>query len=120
MNEESILSGSPLLVAAAGFVIARTEGRLWAAAVAAAAGLAAGTARLAFDSLVQRSVPEGRRSGAFARFEAGFQLVWVVGALLPVLVATPLRQGFDVIGVATLTAAAAYGVARRRWGTTAA
>lgn len=120
VDEEWILSGSLLLVAAASLVVARLDGRLWAAAVALAAGLAAGSARLAFDSIVQRSVPEGRRGGSFARFEAGFQLVWVVGALLPVVVPTPLRQGFDVIGVGTLTAAAAYGAARRRSGTTAA
>ena len=120
VSEEAILSGGLLLVAGAGLVIARLEGPLWSAAMAAAVGLAAGSARLAFDSLVQRSAPDGRRSGSFARFEAGFQLVWVVGALLPVVVATPLRQGFDVIGLATVTAAAAYGAARRRLGTTGA
>lgn len=118
VSEEAMLSAGLLLVAGAGLVIARLEGPLWSAAMAAAVGLASGSARLAFDSLVQRSAPDGRRSGSFARFEAGFQLVWVVGALLPVVVATPLRQGFDVIGLATVTAAAAYGAARRRLGTT--
>ncbi|MBW3556914.1 MAG: MFS transporter [Actinobacteria bacterium] len=118
VSEERILTGCLLLVAGVGLVTARLEGRLWAAAVAAAAGLAAGSAKLAFDSLVQRTASDAARSGSFARFEAGFQLVWVVGALLPVLVATPLRRGYDVVGVATLAAAVAYAAFRRRVGTT--
>ena len=43
-----------------------------------------------------------------------FQLVWVVGALLPVVIATPLRQGFDVLGIAGVTGAIAYAVAYRK------
>jgi hypothetical protein len=42
--------------------------------------------------------------------------VWVVGALLPVVVATPLRQGFDVLGIAGLAGAGAYAFAYRRLG----
>lgn len=120
VTEERILTGCLVVLAGAGLVAARLEGRLWAVAVAAAAGLAAGCGRLAFDSLVQRRAPEVVRAGSFARFEAGFQLVWVVGALLPVVVATPLRQGYDVIGLAALAAAVVYGVVQRRLGTTPA
>lgn len=117
VTEERILTGCLIVLAGAGLVAARLEGRLWAVAVAAAAGLAAGCGRLAFDSLVQRRAPDVVRACSFARFEAGFQLVWVVGALLPVVVATPLRQGYDVIGLAALAAAVAYGVVQRRLGT---
>ena len=90
---------------------------MWAAAVAAAVGFAAGGAKLAFDALVQRDAPDDERGRSFARFEAGFQLVWVVGALLPVIVATPLRQGYDVLGVASLAAVLAYVLAMRHLGT---
>lgn len=117
LAEERILLASIGLVALAGLGFARLEGRMWAAAVAAAVGFAAGGAKLAFDALVQRDAPEGERGRSFARFEAGFQLVWVVGALLPVVVATPLRQGYDVLGVASLAAAVAYVLAGRHVGT---
>jgi hypothetical protein len=120
LAEERILALALGTVALAGLGLARVEGRLWAAAVAAAVGLAAGGAKLAFDALVQRDAPDDEQGRSFARFEAGFQLVWVVGALLPVIVATPLRQGFDVLGVASLAALVAYLVASRALGRTAA
>jgi hypothetical protein len=113
-SEERILVACLALVAAAGLGIARVDGRLWAAGVAAVVGLAASAGKLAFDALVQRDAPPAARGRVFARFEAGFQLVWVVGALLPVVVATPLRQGYDVIGGGALAAAIAYALALRR------
>lgn len=115
--EERIITGALVLVAVVAIGAARVEGRLWAAVVAAGVGLAAGAAKLAFDALVQRDAPAAERGRSFARFEAGFQLVWVVGALLPVVVTTPLRQGYDVLGVAALAAAVASVVASRRLGT---
>jgi MFS family permease len=113
LAEERLLVLSLGLVALCGFGFARLEGRIWAAAVAAAVGLAAGGAKLAFDALVQRDAPVEEQGRSFARFEAGFQLVWVVGALLPVIVATPLRQGFDVLGVGSSAALVAFVLASR-------
>ena len=113
LAEERILVAALGTVALAGLGFARLEGRMWSAAVAAALGLAAGGAKLAFDAMVQRDAPDDERGRSFARFEAGFQLVWVVGALLPVIVATPLRQGYDVLGLASLAAAVAYVAASR-------
>ena len=117
LDEERILAAALGLVALAGLGFARLEGRMWAAAVAAAIGLAAGGGKLAFDALVQRDAPDAERGRSFARFEAGFQLVWVVGALLPVVVATPLRQGYDVLGIAAAAALVAYVLAARHLGT---
>jgi hypothetical protein len=116
-GEERIILGSLVLVAVVAFGVSRLEGRLWAAAAAAAVGIAAGAAKLAFDALVQRSAPPHEHGRSFARYEAGFQLVWVVGALLPVVVRTPLGQGYVVLGVASLAAAVAAVVADRRLGT---
>lgn len=113
VREERILLGSLLGVAAVAFVTARLDGRLWAAAVAGAVGLGAGAGKLAFDAIVQRDAPDAVRGRSFARFEAGFQLVWVVGALLPVVVATPLSRGYVVMAVATVAGATAYGFAGR-------
>jgi cobalamin synthase len=120
VREERIIAAALVVVALAGVGVARLDGRLWAAVVAAAVGLAAGSAKLAFDALVQRDAPDAERGRSFARFEAGFQLVWVVGALLPVVVPTPLRQGFDVLAIASAAAAVAYVLAQRRLGRVAA
>jgi hypothetical protein len=117
LREEVIIAAALFLVAVAGLGAARLDGRLWAALVAGAVGLAAGSAKLAFDALVQTDAPELERGRSFARFEAGFQLVWVIGALLPVVIATPLRQGYDVLGIASVAAGAAYVVALRKLGT---
>ena len=116
VSEETALAGALGFVGAVAFAVALADGRLWAAPIALAVGLGAGVAKLAFDSLVQRDAPDAVRGRSFARFESGFQLVWVVGALLPVAVATPLRQGFVAIGLATITALGAYVVATRRLG----
>ncbi len=113
-REERILTAALVLVALSGVGLARLEGRLWAVGVAAAIGLATGAGKLAFDSLVQRDAPALERGRSFARYEAGFQLVWVVGALLPVVVTTPLRQGFDVLGLGAALAAVAYLFTERR------
>ena len=53
--------------------------------------------RLAFDSLVQRDAPDANRGRSFAAFELRFQIVWVIGAVIPVLITIPARAGFVVI-----------------------
>ena len=69
--------------------------------LAAIVAIVSTSGRLAFDSLVQRDAPDANRGRSFASFELRFQLVWVVGALIPVLVRIPLTVGFLAIaGVA--------------------
>lgn len=113
VREERILLGGVVTVAAVAFAVARLDGRLWAAAVTGAVGLGAAVGKLAFDAIVQRDAPDAVRGRSFARFEAGFQLVWVAGALLPVVAPTPLSRGYDVVGIASLAGAAAYALSPR-------
>ncbi|HAX81028.1 MAG TPA: hypothetical protein DCY40_00475 [Actinobacteria bacterium] len=83
----------------------RGEILLWgAAALAAAAGLAWGTAKFAFDGLLQASLPPERRGVAFTRSETLFQLAWVLGAIIPVTIAVDARVGLAVAGCAALAA----------------
>ncbi|HET9061297.1 MAG TPA: MFS transporter [Acidimicrobiales bacterium] len=91
-------------------------GHHWLVAVflATGIGVAAGSGKTAFDSLVQRDLPAHVRSRAFARFESAFQLAWAVGGLLAVLVAPTLAEGFTAIGVAGLVGAAAFNTGARR------
>ena len=61
--------------------------------LAAIVAIVSTSGKLAFDSLVQRDAPDANRGRSFARFELRFQIVWVVGAVIPVLVTIPLTVG---------------------------
>jgi hypothetical protein len=98
-SEERLLASCLALVAVAGVVATRLHGRLPPLVLAAAVGVGASAGKLAFDSLVQRDAPGAVRGRQFARFEAGFQLAWVVGALLPVIVHIPTRLGAGLLTV---------------------
>ena len=79
-------------------VLAAWSGGLGAAAaLAACVGVSASSAKLAFDSVVQRDAPDANRGRSFAKFETRFQLTWVIGAFIPVVVSIPVRVGFLVV-----------------------
>lgn len=99
VREESILLGAVLIPALAALFAARTVGIPTATFAALALGLGAGAGKLAFDALVQRDAPDADRSRAFARFETRFQLLWVVGGLLPVVAPLPTRVGFFALAL---------------------
>jgi hypothetical protein len=108
-REERILAGALIVVVATGLVATRGASvRMWAAILAAAVALAAATGKLAFDSLVQRDAPDAARGRSFARFETRFQLIWVAGAFIPVVVPIPLRIGFAVVAAAAAFGAFSY------------
>jgi hypothetical protein len=81
-------------------------------------GVSASAGKLAFDSLVQRDAPKAVQGRSFARFETEFQLVWVVGALIPVALSIPERVGFFVLAVGPAVAALSYVTGRRALHTT--
>ena len=104
LREEPMVVAALAVEAAAAF----TSGQffsLWAAALlAGAAGLASGTAKFAFDALLQSRVHPDRRGTAFTRSETLFQLAWVVGAMLPVAISIPAEVGLAVAGGVALAA----------------
>ena len=75
---------------------------------------AAATGKLAFDSLLQRDGPEEARGRAFARFETRFQLAWVLGGLLAVVIPSRGRPGIFLIALVLLFAGLWYVGAVRR------
>lgn len=117
VREEHMLAGTLAVAGVAGLVLSRLDGRIWAAVMAAAVGVAASAGKLSFDAIVQRDAPDAIRGRSFARFEAGFQLVWVIGALMPVVISTPLFVGYAAIGIGCSAASVAYVVAGHRSGT---
>jgi len=97
--EERLLAGCLALMAVGGLAGSQGRSRVAAVAVAAAVGVAASAGKLAFDAIVQRDAPSAVRGRQFARFEAAFQLTWVFGALIPVLIAIPTRLGVALLGI---------------------
>jgi hypothetical protein len=85
-----------------------------AGVVSLVVGFGSNAGKQAFDSIVQRDAPDANRGRSFARFETRFQLVWVVGALIPTAIAIPLPAAFAFIGAIAAFAATSYGVGRRR------
>lgn len=61
------------------------------------AGAAAEFGRLAFQSLMQRTVPAGAQGRVFVRYEIMFQMAWVAGAFLPAILPIPFRTGILLI-----------------------
>ena len=98
MTEERMIMAMLLLGVVAGVVAAAIDKLGSAALLAAAVGIVSTSAKLAFDSLVQRDAPDANRGRSFARFEVRFQLVWVIGAMVPLLLLPiPARIGYLVI-----------------------
>jgi hypothetical protein len=106
--EERLLTGSLVLVVVAGVAAWQLGGLLADILLAAAIGVAASAGKLAFDSLVQRDAPDATQGRSFARFEAVFQLAWVVGALVPVALTVPRRPGYAVLMAAASVAVVTY------------
>lgn len=97
LSEERMLMAALGLAAGTGLLAAWMGGLASAALLAAVIAIVSTCGKLAFDSLVQRDAPDANRGRSFARFELRFQIVWVVGAMTPVLISMPLRVGYLVI-----------------------
>jgi len=107
-REEWILAGAIVAPSIPLVFAARSYGRPSLIVAAAATAAAAATGKLAFDSLLQRDGPEQARGRAFARFETRFQLVWVLGGLLAVVLPSNGRLGIFLIALVLLFAGLWY------------
>ena len=112
--EEHLLAGTLGLVLAGALASARLGGRPAAVLLAATVGVGASAGKLAFDSLVQRDAGDAVQGRWFARFEALFQLAWVGGALVPVVVTIPSLGGYLLLAAAAGVTAVTYLVELRR------
>ncbi len=112
-SEQQILTASLWLVAVFAALGAFYTERVFLAVVALAVGAAGAVAKPSFDALVQRHVRESNQGRAFARFETRFQLMWVVGSLIPVVLSLSLAAGYVVMATAAAVAAVSYLSSRR-------
>lgn len=121
LSERPLVGAAALVVAGTAVAVsffAAADRRPAAVVLAAVVALGASSAKTAFDAIVQRDTLDRDRSRLFARFEAVFQLVWVAGALIPTLVATPLLAGYVVVAGVVVATSAAFvaGMARAQPG----
>ncbi len=91
LTEQQMLQRALWLVAAFTSARGASSPQRWLQAVVAmASGAASAVAKPSFDALVQRHVRESNQGRAFARFETRFQLMWVVGSFVPVVLSLPI------------------------------
>jgi hypothetical protein len=108
MNEERILQVLLGLTAVSGLASTFAGPLVGAPLLAGTVGLAASGGKLAFDAIVQRDAPDANRGRSFARFETRFQLIWVVGAFIPVVISIPAWLGFLAVAGCAAFALATY------------
>jgi hypothetical protein len=76
-------------------------------------GLCAAVAQPSFDAITQRNVAPGAQGRTFARFAVRQQLLWVVGAAIPVAVTLKFALGDRLLAILMIAAGLVYGLGRR-------
>ncbi|MCB1040868.1 MAG: MFS transporter, partial [Acidimicrobiales bacterium] len=114
-TEENILTGALGLVVVGALLSLVVGEVLGASILGGCVGFAAGSGKLAFDSILQRDAPDANRGRSFARFETRFQVTYVIGAFIPVAVHIGAKAGFALVFVIAAFATASYVVGRLAW-----
>jgi hypothetical protein len=111
---ESTLLTVALLATALGAGVAATHPTLIAQVVLAGwLGLCAAVVQPSFDAITQRHVAPGAQGRTFARFAVRQQLLWVVGAVLPVAITMRFAFGDGLLAGLMLAGGLVYGIGRR-------
>jgi len=113
-TETQIISGSLAFTMVASFAAALLGGLAGACVLSLVLGATSGTSKQAFDALVQRDAPDANRGRSFAKFETRFQLAWVLGAFIPVLLHFVPVVGFFLVGTLMLIGLVSYVLGQRR------
>jgi hypothetical protein len=120
LPERALVAGAASLIALTAIGVTQLAGlhrRPAALILAVVVGFGASIAKAAFDAIVQAETRDADRSRLFARFEAIFQLVWVAGALIPVLINTPLLVGYVIVAIIVIGCSASFVVGLHKSGT---
>jgi hypothetical protein len=111
---ESTLLTVALLATGVGAAVAASHPTLVAQVVLAGwLGLCAAIVQPSFDAITQRHVAPGAQGRTFARFAVRQQLLWVLGALIPVAVAMRFSIGDGLLAVLMIVGGLLYGMGRR-------
>ena len=115
--EELILLGALTVALATALLAAITGGLMGITLLSGGVSISAAVGKLAFDSLVQRDAPDANHGRSFSRFEARFQIAWVVGAFIPVILPIPSRLGSLLVALMAAFALISFVISRRRTAT---
>ena len=111
---ESTLLTLALLASGLGALVASLHPSLVSQSIFAGwLGLTAAVAQPSFDAITQRLVAPGAQGRTFARFAVRQQLLWVLGALVPVGIALSFGVGDRILAVVTLLGGLVYALGRR-------
>ncbi|HEY7932091.1 MAG TPA: hypothetical protein VIC81_07545 [Acidimicrobiales bacterium] len=111
---ESTMLALALLMTGVGAYVAGQRADLVAQVILAGwIGLWAAVAQPSFDAITQRHVAPGAQGRIFARFAVRQQLLWVVGALIPVAVTLSFSLGDRLLAYVLVAGGLFYGVGRR-------
>jgi Na+/melibiose symporter-like transporter len=113
LTEQQLLLCSLWLIAATAAGCAVWGTLLAQVVLAFMVGLCGAVAQPSFDSMTQRYIPLSAQGRAFARFGMRQQLVWVVGSLIPVIIAFTLPQGDATMAVLAALGGLSYVSGRR-------
>lgn len=114
LREEGIVVVALVVAGIVGLFVGQWFSLVSAGVLVFAFGAAGGMAKVAFDAIVQREMPEGARGWAFARFESLLQLAWVAGAAVPLALAVPSGPGVFAAGVVSNLLGILYVAGRRQ------
>ena len=107
-REEDMLAGALGITMLVALLTAWNGGLLSAILLSASLGFCANAGKVAFDTIVQRDAPDANRGRSFARFETRFQIAWVVGGFIPVLIPLPAQVGYLIIALVAGFAMVSY------------
>ena len=111
-NEERMLQGVLLATVVSGVLAAFAGGLSGATLLSFTVAISATTGKLAFDSLVQRDAPDANYGRTFSKFEARFQIAWVVGAFFPAVIPLNTPVGATAVAIVAGLALVSYVVGR--------
>jgi hypothetical protein len=112
-REERLLAFALFALASLAALASLSTGVVGAFLAGMGVSLAGSGGKQAFDSIVQRNAPTANLGRSFSRFESRFQLLWVVGALLPVVLPLPARLGYLMVAASALFVGVSYWLERR-------
>lgn len=110
LREELLLLGATAVAVLAGISGAVLGGLVGQSALAFLVAVAASSGKQAFDAVVQRDAPDANRGRSFARFESRFQVAWVLGAFVPVVIPLPTQVGGLIVAVMAAAAGAFFAI----------
>lgn len=113
LREELVLLAAVGTAGLAGVAAILIDGLVGQALLACGVAASASAGKQAFDAVVQRDAPDANRGRSFARFESRFQVAWVAGAFVPVVVPLPTAVGGLVVFALAAAAGAFFAIGMR-------